>query len=149
MKLRILILSFGLIVPGLCFAGLYKYKDQNGSWVYSQTPPANGDYETLKLPKETRSSRLTGEERNKKLQKAHGVINSDQTKKKEQDDVARVKQEGDAKRAELCKNARKQLQNLQIFRRFKDKNGNEYRLTATQRAEKTRNAERAVTEFCN
>lgn len=149
MKFRTLLTFFILITPALCLAAMYKYKDESGNWVYSQHPPASGEYEALKAKKEPRSSRLNKEERVEKVNKARDSVTGKPADKAEKDSVAKETAKNKDKRADACEKSKKGLESLQIYRRFKDKDGNVTTMDDKERQKRISNAKENIKQFCN
>ena len=149
MKFKTLATTVLFLIPALCLAGMYKYKDERGNWVYSQQPPANGEYQILRGPKETRSSKLSKEARTQKVKKAREAILGTPEKNAEKDKVAKETAKNLDKRLDNCKKSKKALEALQVYRRFKDKNGKVTRLSDEERATRIKNAEENIKQFCD
>lgn len=149
MKFKTLAALVLLLTPGLCFSGMYKYKDERGNWVYSQQPPATGEYETIRGPKETRSSKLDKKTRDEKIKKARDAILGNPAKKAEKDKIAKETAKNANKRIDACNKSKKGLESLQIYRRFKDKDGNITRLADDVRAKRIQNAMENIRQFCD
>ncbi len=148
MKFKTLAVLMLLLTPGLCFSGMYKYKDEHGNWVYSQQPPASGEYKTLRGPKETRSSVLTKDARDAKLKKARKAVLGDPKENAKKTKIAKETAKNAAKREDLCRQSKKSLGELQIYRRFKDKNGNVTRMDDNVRATKIKKTKTNIQQFC-
>jgi len=149
MKFRTLVALSILITPTLCFSAMYKYKDEKGNWVYSQHPPASGEYETLKARKETRSSKLSKEASSEKIKKARESVIGKPEDKAEKDKVEKETAKNADKRKEACEKSKKGLEALQIYRRFKDKDGNVTRMSDDERAKRIKNAKENIKQFCD
>ena len=146
MKFRTLLALFILIAPTLSYSAMYKYQNEKGNWVYSQHPPANGDYTTIKGPKKTRSSTLSGEARTEKITKARESVIGKKEDKKDKAGAESAKNED--KRAEACEKSKKGLESLQMYRRFKDKDGNVTTMADDERERRIKNAKENINQFC-
>jgi len=153
MKFRIL--PRHLILPFLVLgfstvsqAAMYKYQDENGAWVYSQHPPTEGSFTTIKPQKQSRSSTLSNEERKAKVTEAQesvlGKPGEKEAKSKSDNETAK----NNAKRQDICERSKKGLEQLQIYRRFRDKEGNITVLDDEQRAKQIANAKANIEQFC-
>lgn len=149
MKFRTLITLFIFITPALSFAAMYKYKNESGTWVYSQHPPASGEYETIKSKRETRSSQLNKEARDEKVKKARESVIGKPEDKKEKDKIAKETAKNADKRADACKQSKKALESLQVYRRFKDKDGNVTRMNDDVRKKRIKDVQVNIKQFCN
>lgn len=168
-KLFVAILTAGFTfgLPIASQAGLYKYVDENGNVVYSQTPPPSGDYKSVKLPKESRKQKLTAEEREAKRKKAREAIlgkeqedeNADSGTKsssptgpsadeKESKLVKDEARKNKKERQELCKRARENKRKLEVYRRFRDEDGKVVRFSDEERAKRLKSANDAIKQFC-
>lgn len=145
-------------------AGMYKYIDEDGNVSYSQTPPPSGDYKSIKLPKEATRSHLTKKERDAARQKSRDSImgktidgedpasdtragaNPDKAEEKLVRDEARKNKN---ERKDLCKQARESKNKLEVYRRFRDKDGNVIRYSDEERAKRLSNANEAIKQFCS
>lgn len=149
MKFRTLVALSILITPTLCFSAMYKYKDEKGNWVYSQHPPASGDFKTLKAPKQTRSSTLSKEARDAKVKKARESVIGKPEDKAEKDKVAKESAKNADKRKDNCNKSKKALEALQIYRRFKDEKGNVTRMADDEREKRIKQAKDSIKQFCD
>ena len=149
MKFRTLVALSILITPTLCFSAMYKYKDEKGIWVYSQHPPASGEYTTIKGPKETRSSKLSKEASAAKVKKARESVIGKPEDKAEKDKVAKENAKNADIRKSNCEKSRKGLQSLQVYRRFKDKDGNVTRMSDDERNRRIKIAQENIKQFCD
>ena len=149
MKFKTLVAISILITPALCFSAMYKYKDEKGNWVYSQHPPTSGEFESIKARKETRSSKLSSEARSEKVKKARESVIGKPEDKAEKDKVAKESAKNANKRKENCAQSKKTLEALQIYRRFKDKDGNVTRMADDERAKRIKSAKENIKQFCD
>jgi len=149
MKFKTLAVLVILITPSLCFSGMYKYKGENGNWVYSQHPPASGEYVTISGPKETRSSKLSKEDRDTKVKKARDALLGTPEDNAEKDKIGKETSKNAGIRKENCIKSKKALEALQVYRRFKDKDGNVTRMADDERKKRIKNAKENIQQFCN
>ncbi len=139
-------------------AGLYKSVDENGNVVYSQTPPASGDYQAIKIPKHARKQPLSSEESAAKRQKAreavlgkeaaNAKVGEETAAKKEEKLIKKESNKNIAERNKRCQQAREAKNKLEVFRRFRDKDGNVVRYSDEERATMLKNANDAIRQFC-
>ncbi|VAW92100.1 hypothetical protein MNBD_GAMMA23-897 [hydrothermal vent metagenome] len=149
MKFKTLAALVLLLSPISAFSGMYKYQDKSGTWVYSQQPPATGEYETIRGPKETRSSKLPKEARDEKLKKARKAVLGDPVDKAAKDKVAKETAKNADKRTKSCEQSKKALETLQVYRRFIDKDGNATVMDSDVRAKGIKNAMENIKQFCD
>jgi len=148
MRFRSIVTLLLIASPLLSYAAMYKYQDANGNWVYSQHPPADGEYSVIKAEKQPRSSNLSSEERKEKVTKARESVIGTPEDKKNQDKVAAETAKNEAKRNDICEQSKKALSSLQVYRRFKDKDGNITRLDDDERQKRIDSAKQNIKEFC-
>ncbi len=149
MKFKTLAVLVLLLSPVLAFSGMYKYQDEQGVWVYSQQPPATGEYETIRGPKETRSSKLPKEARDAKIKEARKAVLGDPADKAAKDKVAKETAKNANKRKSACEKATKALESLQVYRRYRDKDGNVTVMDDDVRMKRIKQAEESIREFCD
>ena len=149
MKFRTLLVLFILITPTLSYSAMYKYKNENGNWVFSQHPPASGEYEVIKKKRESRSSRLSKDARNAKVTKARESVIGTPEDKANKDKVAKETAKNDTKRKEACAKSKEALTSLQMYRRFKDKDGNVTTMDDKERQKRVKSAQENIKQFCN
>lgn len=149
MKFRTLLTLLLFMTPLLSFAAMYKYQDAQGNWAYSQHPPVSGEYEAIKAKKAPRSSNITEESRVEKVKKARESVIGTPADKKAQDKVAKETAKNTAKRKDACEKSKKGLESLQVYRRFKDKDGNVTTMDDNERAKRIKNAQENIKQFCN
>ena len=137
-----------VLISSHSLAAMYKYQDEKGDWVYSQHPPAEGSFTTIKAQKQSRSSRLSTEARQQKVNQAKesvlGKPGEKEAKSKSESETAK----NNAKRQDICDRSKKGLEQLQIYRRFKDKDGKITVLDDETRAKQIANAKANIEQFC-
>jgi len=154
MKLRTLVsicLLFCLALP-VSFAGnTYKWRDENGNIVYSQTPPSSGQYETVK----SKSSGATRSQYGAPASQASTPKSSapafkDQSREREANKKVAAES---AKLGELrkknCKAAKSNLERYTVYRRFKNDKGEVVRMDDNERLKKVQESKDAIKEFCD
>ncbi len=149
MKFKTLAALVLLLSPISALSGMYKYQDEQGTWVYSQQPPATGEYETIRGPKETRSSKLSKEARDTKIKEARKAVLGDPAEKAEKDKVAKETAKNANKRKDNCAKSKKALESLQVYRRFLDKDGNATVMDDDVRAKRIKNTKENIQQFCD
>ncbi len=136
---------FIIIATNSVYSAMYKYQDEKGIWVYSQHPPASGDFTIIKAQRPSRSSSLNSEARKAKINKARdAILGNKQTSSKVQQETDK----NEAKRQTICEKSKKGLEALQIYRRFRDKDGNITFLDDDVRAQRIRDAQDNIEQFC-
>ena len=128
-------LLFSLIMASAS-AATYKWVDENGNVVYSQQPPREGPYETIKTkkpssvslqPTPAQSSFMAGKEKEAEEAKKDNTV---------QQEVAK----GEAARAENCKAAKHNLEAYTAFRRVRNEKGEVVMLDDDVRAKRIEEA---------
>lgn len=142
------VILFSLLISSLftassTIAATYKWTDEKGNVHYTQHPPADGSYERMKVDK----SRPTYGE--PETPPPTGQPSTATTKSSSNGAV--VKDEL-AKNAEIrtknCESAKKNLEILTVYKRYKDKDGNVVRMDDNERAQKIEEAKQNISEFC-
>ena len=145
--LRIFITSllFGLIMVSTNAATTYKWVDENGNVVYSQQPPEEGPYETIK----TKNSSKTGISSST----PSSSFATEVKKETEEQNLDRKVEQEAAKseklRADNCKAAKNNLETYTVYRRIKNDQGEIIRLDDNERAKRIQEAKDAIKEFCD
>ena len=134
--MRILLLMIMMIFANTSFAGLYKWVDNEGNVHYSQKRPANSQYKRLKAPPPAPENSKPLYESTNSISTPSSVVASETAKNKKI-------------RAQNCQKAKKNLKGYTLFRRIKDKDGNVKTLDDKARAAQIKNAEQAVSNFCD
>ncbi len=138
-----LVLSLIMLAPAN--AAMYKWLDENGNVVYSQQPPDEGPYETIKAKKSPPASRSTPPP-------ASSFTAEVQKDEEERELDRKVEQEAakDAQlRADNCKAAKHNLETYTVYRRIKNDEGEIIRLDDNERAKRIQEAKDAIKEFCD
>jgi hypothetical protein len=145
--LRIFITSllFSLIMVSANAATTYKWIDENGNVVYSQQPPEEGPYETIK----TKNSSKTGISSST----PSSSFATEVKKETEEQNLDRKVEQEAAKseklRADNCKAAKNNLETYTVYRRIKNDQGEIIRLDDNERAKRIQEAKDAIKEFCD
>ena len=138
-------LFLSLIMVVSANANSYKWLDENGNVVYSQQPPAEGPYETIKTtkpsPAASRSTPAPSSFTTEKKQEAE----ERELDSKVQQEAAKSEQ----LRAENCKAAKHNLETYTVYRRIKNDQGEIIRLDDNERAKRIQEAKDAIKEFCD
>jgi len=139
-------LLLSLIMMVSANATSYKWLDENGNVVYSQQPPAEGPYETIKTTKPSpASSRATPAP-------APSFTTEVKQESAERELDSKVEQEAaksEQLRAENCKAAKHNLETYTVYRRIKNDQGDVIRLDDNERAKRIQEAKDAIKEFCD
>lgn len=122
----------------------YKWFDDDGNVVYSQQPPKDRDYETIKTKRSSPTS--------SQPKPAPSAFMVDQQKAEEEADKNHTIQQGvaDAEkiRAENCKAAKQNLESYTAFRRVRNEKGEVIMLDDKERARLIEESKQDIKEFC-
>jgi len=141
-------LIFSLCILGSLFAAnpamaaSYKWTDEKGNIHYSQHPPAEGSYERMKVDKSPPSAADTAVEA--PTQPSADAGKSATGNKVVKEELAKSQE----LRAKNCEAAKKNLEVLTVYKRFKDKDGNVVRMDDNVREQKIEEAKQHISEFC-
>jgi hypothetical protein len=138
---------FFLSVPSIAMAGAYRYQDENGQTVYSQTPPADKDAQVIKPPPPPSSSAVaekTAIEKNITTEKA-----KEEKVKEDQHEIDASKLTEEEKRMN-CEKAKKYLGELQLKARIKliGPDGQATMLTEDQKNAEITKTKGMIKSFC-
>ena len=140
------IISLILLTPAT--ARTYRWVDENGQTVYSQSRPPSGEVTIIKPPPPAPDS-----EPNETMNKLKARLDaSDKAKKKKND--AKEKGDKEARNAEIrkknCENAKSNLTSLEQHARVRMKmdDGNYKHLTDEERAAEVEKAKKAIEKYC-
>ena len=133
--MRMLLLTTLMIFTFSVSAGLYKWVDDEGNVHYSQKRPLGAQYKKLKAP-------ATAPENSKSLyQQEKPKTAADTTLAAEKEKIKKLK-------ADNCEQAKKSLSTYTVHRRFKDKSGKITYVDDKERAQRIKDAQKAITDYC-
>lgn len=133
-------------------AGLYKYRDENGNVVYSQTPPESGEYEYMQTPRSQPSAqRAPTPAATPGASPAGRPAQDPLTDPAASDDPAVQAELARAQeiRRQNCERAKKNLEVYTVFRRIKNEDGEVVYVDDNVRQQRIEEAKAAIKEFCN
>ncbi|MCG6886133.1 MAG: DUF4124 domain-containing protein [Proteobacteria bacterium] len=137
----------GLSLP-VAHADTYKWLDETGNVVYSQTPPPDGTaYETLKTIKPSHNSPtpVPAPETSKPV--ADLKQRTDQRAAEQKKSAEKAKEE--ELRAKNCQAANKNLEVYTRYKRIRKEDGEVVRIPDDVRAQKIEEYKKAVKEYCD
>lgn len=139
----------GLVLSGSIEAALYRWVDESGTTVYSQSPPPDGKAELIQGGPRAATPGGTGAARERLQQ----TIEADFDRREERKRVAAEKakrEEAEARRKRNCTAARQDLEALQAPgpRRVRYPDGTYRVLTSDEAKEQRDLAQQQVDEFC-
>lgn len=129
-------------------ARVYRWVDENGVTVYSQTPPPAGDWDRLKTrPGPPATDQEAARERLKT--RIEESLDAEQERQRAAEEQAK-KAEKEAKREQSCNAARQNLETLQNLgtRMVRTPDGRHLRLSEEEVAAKIDEAQRQIKEYC-
>ena len=139
------VLFIAFIASTSAYAGTYKWVDQEGNVVYSQHPPAEGSYESIRVKPSNRkpANNQTRSSQNQKFLDDASKQRADKTKLKEEQD----------KNLELrkknCDIAKKQLEYFMVQRRKKTEKGEYVNISDSERKERITEANQGIKDYCD
>ena len=133
--MRTVLLTLMILLASTASAGLYKWVDNEGSVHYSQKPPENKPYTTIKAPPPAPKS-------------SHpAVLNESENEVEKTIKTETAKNQ--KLRDENCEIGKNNLKSYQTFRRIRDKDGNVRVVGSKERAEKIESAKQLIRDFCS
>jgi len=123
----------------------YKWLDENGNVVYSQQPPEEGPYETIKTKKPSSVSLQPTPAQSSFSEKVNEEDKVRDIESKVQQEAAKNEQ----LRADNCKAAKNNLETYTVYRRIKNDQGEVIRLDDNERAKRIQEAKDGIKEFCD
>ena len=138
-------LFLSLIMVVSAPADSYKWLDENGNVVYSQQPPDEGPYETIKTTKPSPASSRSTPPSSSFATEVKQEAEERELDSKVQQEAAKSEQI----RAENCKAAKHNLETYTVYRRIKNDQGEIIRLDDNERAKRIQEAKDAIKEFCD
>lgn len=157
LTLSAMLITSLLLLSSQADAGLYKYRDENGNVVYSQTPPPEGDYEYMKTPETPRSVREAQRRAPAATPGPPGTPGTPQATPQDpltdpaasddptvQAELARAQEI----RRQNCERAKKNLEVYTVFRRIRNEEGEVVYVDDNVRQQRIAEAKAAIKEFC-
>lgn len=134
--MRIIVLAIFMIFTHSAFAGLYKWVDEEGNVNYSQNPPKNTSYKTLKAPPPPP----------KNAKPAYSINNDEEaTEKTIKAELAKNR----ALREKNCEIGKNNLRSYQTYRRIQNEDGSITRVDEKERARQIESAKDLIRDFCS
>ena len=134
MNMRTVVLTLMMLIASTAYAGLYKWVDSEGSVHYSQKPPENKPYSTIKAPPPAPKSSLPA------------VLNENESEVEKTIKTETAKNQ--KLREENCAIGKNNLRSYQAFRKIRDKDGNIRVVGKKEREEKIESAKQLIRDFC-
>ena len=138
-------LLLSLIMVSANATTTYKWIDENGNVVYSQQPPEEKPYETIKTKRSSTTQISTPSPTSSfatEVKKETEEQKLDQTVEQEAAKSAQL-------RADNCKAAKNNLETYTVYRRIKNDQGEIIRLDDNERARLIEESKKAIKEFCD
>ena len=138
-----LTLFTGLSLCGTATAATYKWVDEKGNVHYSQHPPADTNYERMKIQKSRPGETPPpAPATSSGSSKAGGSTSSSSVVKEELSKNEEI-------RAKNCEAAKKNLEIYTVYKRYRDKEGNVVRMDDEERLKKIEESKQHIAEFCD
>lgn len=145
MKQLISIFVLGLLFSATLQAGTYKWVDKDGNVVYSQRPPPEGQYESIRVKPSPRDSSAGSSTNQSSKEFLENATNQRKNDAKVKSELIRTKE----LRTKNCATAKKQLEFYTVYRRKKDKSGEYVRISDDEREAGIKEAKQAIKDFCD
>ena len=138
-----LTLFTGLLLCTAATAATYKWVDEKGNVHYGQHPPADSNYERMKVEKSRPGETPPpAPATSSSTNKASGSTGSSTVVKEELSKNQEI-------RAKNCEAAKKNLEIYTVYKRYRDKEGNVVRMDDEERLKKIEEAKQHIAEFCD
>lgn len=145
-KTALLGMLFSLLLTSPTAYATYKWIDEDGNVVYSQRPPPEGQYESIRVKPSKPSKRSPKES---KSTKGSEWLKNSTDKRKGNRKIEAEEKKNNELRKKNCAKARKQLEIYTVYSRVKDDKGNFRRITDNERRAGQSEAKQAIREFCD
>jgi len=132
--MRILLFTTMMILASTAFAGLYKWVDDEGNVHYSQKPPENKPYKTIKAPPPAPQT-------SKPVEFSEEESDIEKTIKAETAKNQKLREEN-------CAIGKNNLKSYQTFRRIRSKDGSVRVIDDKERKEQIESAKQLIRDFC-
>lgn len=133
--MRIIVLTFLMIFTHSAIAGLFKWVDEEGNVHYSQKPPENTPYKTLKAPPPPPTNSKPAYKLDKEEEKIESTIKAETAKNKKL-------------REKNCEAGKNNLRSYQTFRRIRKADGSITVVDEKERARQIKSAKQLIRDFC-
>ncbi len=137
-----IVLSF--FITTSASAAMYKSVDEEGNVSYSQSPPKSGNYKTITVKK----YKPTSPDAAKRINDARKSIEQG-TEDRKQNKLLKAELDKNKKiMADNCKIAKKNLRLFTVYKKLKNEQGEYYRVTDTERAQRIKAAKENIKQYC-
>lgn len=140
-----LILAGTMLLANSGHAATYKWTDAQGNVHYTQHPPAEGSYERMKVDKSRPSSSEPETDTSTTSSNTAAPATSTKNNQVIKEEIAK----NEEIRTKNCEAAKRNLEILTVYKRYKDKDGNVVRMDDNERAQKIEEAKQQINEFCD
>jgi len=142
------ILIISLVAPSAWANSVsYKWLDDNGNIAYSQTPPRDREYETIRT--KSASGNTTTKSSSTSSSSVVKALEESASARKEKEGEAKKEAEFAEKRAVECEKAKKNVETYTIYRRVRNPDGSVERLDDKDRARLLEEAKQNVADLCD
>lgn len=137
-----------LLIPPAIHAATYKWLDEQGNVVYSQTPPPDGTaFETIKTIKPDRTPPPPVP--TPETSRAVADLQKRAEQRSEEQKAAGEKAKEEELRAKNCQAAKHNLKVFTVYKRIRKDNGEVVRIPDDERARKIEEYQKLVKEYCD
>ena len=138
-----LTLFTGLLLCTAATAATYKWVDEKGNVHYSQHPPADTNYERIKVEKSRPGDTPP------QAPASSGSTNTGGSSTGSSKVVKEELSKNQEIRAKNCEAAKKNLEIYTVYKRYRDKEGNVVRMDDEERLKKIEESKQHIAEFCD
>lgn len=126
-------------------AATYKWVDAEGRVVYSQSPPADVEYQVIN----TGGARYSTADSTEAEESGATIPDAGPASGDPEQEIEEIAAQSEAIRQQNCQAAKQNLQTYQTYRRVRDDAGNVTTLTDTERQAKIEEAKQMIADFCD
>lgn len=134
--MRILLLTIMIVLASTATAGLYKWVDSDGNVHYTQNPPQNTPFKTLKEPRPAPQNSQSPYSEPKEKSSAEDTIKAETAKN------AKLREQN-------CTIGKNNLNSYQLYRRIQAEDGTVTVIDDKERARQIEAAKQLIRDFCN
>lgn len=147
-RLSVPLLAAGLLLASVGLAQPYRYVDENGETVYSQTPPPGGDAVRVPVLPGPPEAEIEAA-RTRLQQQLEAEVDAEAAAAKAAEEAGKASAEADLRRKN-CAAARQNLETVRNLgtRRLPGADGTLAPVSDEERARLTQQAEQQISEFC-
>ena len=134
-----------LILLPQAHAGTYKWIDKDGNVVYSQLPPPEGQFESIRIPKAAQAKQVPTQKPAGAVEQARELDVKRENERKVQAEVEKFQD----LRKKNCDTAKQQLKIYTVYKRIQGKDGQPHRITDQEREAGLKEAKQGIKDYCD